>query len=184
MKRYYFITDDLDDLQGVETDLKSAGITTPQIHVLSRDDAGVERRRLHQVEAVLKMDVVHGTEKGALIGVIGAAAILLAAWLSGLTATYTWIPAIFLAVIVLGFCTWEGGLIGIQKPHADFQRFQGDLEAGRHILFVDVDPEQESALHTVACHHPKLVEAGEGESTPRLVVRLQDKWSRFMELAP
>lgn len=66
----------------------------------------------------------------------------------------------------------------------DFRRFERDLNAGRHILFVDVDPGQEVALRTVTGHHPKLVEAGEGESTPRLVVRFQDKWSRFMELAP
>ena len=104
MKRQYFISDDLDDLEHVEQDLESAGVTTPQIHVLSEDDSGVELHHLHEVEAVLKKDVVHGTERGALIGIIAAAAILILAWFSGLTATYTWVPAIFLAVIVL---TWS-----------------------------------------------------------------------------
>ena len=33
--------DDLDDLEVVERDLEQAGITKPQIHVLSEDDAGV-----------------------------------------------------------------------------------------------------------------------------------------------
>lgn len=83
MKRHYYISDDLDDLRDVENDLKSAGVTTPQIHVLSKDDAGVEMRRLHQVEAVLKMDVVRGTERGALVGLAGAAAVLLLAWSLG-----------------------------------------------------------------------------------------------------
>ena len=155
MKRHYYISDDLDDLRDVENNLKSAGITTPQIHVLSKDDAGVEMRRLHQVEAVLKMDVVRGTERGAMVGLAGATAVLLLAWLLGFTETYTWVPAIFLAVIVLGFCTWEGGLIGIQEPHMDFRRFQRDLNAGRHVLFVDIDPGQETALRTVTSHHPR-----------------------------
>ena len=184
MKRNYYISNDLDDLEIVERDLEAAGVTTPQIHVLSKDDAGVEEHQLHQVEAVLKKDVVHGTERGAVIGVIGAALVIGIAWFSGLTETYTWVPAIFLAVIVLGFCTWEGGLIGIQEPHADFKRFQEVLDSGKHVLFVDVDREQEPILDRVVAAHPKLTEAGEGTATPRLVVRFQDRWSRFMKVAP
>lgn len=184
MKRYYYISNDLDDLQVVEHDLEKAGVSAPQIHVLSEDDAGVEQRQLHQVEAVLKKDVVHGTARGAIIGAIGATVVLGLAWISGLTESYTWVPAIFLAVVVLGFCTWEGGLIGIQEPHADFKRFQSELSKGKHVLFVDVDPEQESILQRVVSSHPKLKSAGEGSSTPRPVVRFQDRWSRIMKVAP
>ncbi len=184
MKRHYYISDDLDDLEVIERQLEDAGVTTPQIHVLSEDDAGLEEHHLHQVEAVLKKDVVHGTEIGAVVGVIGAALVLTLAYFSGLTETYTWVPAIFLSIIVLGFCTWEGGLIGIQEPHTDFKRFQDDLHAGRHILFVDVDPDQESILQKVVAEHPKLQDAGEGSSTPRWVVSAQNKFSRFMQTAP
>lgn len=184
MKRHYFVTDDLDDLQLVEQDLQSAGITPPQFHVLSENDAAVETRNLREVEAVLKRDVVHGTERGAIVGVIGAVAVLLLAWFSGMTETYTWVPAIFLAIVVMGFCTWEGGLIGIQEPHAEFRRFTPALSRGKHILLVDVDPGQEEALTAVVAHHTQLRPAGEGNATPRAVVRFQDKWHRFLQLAP
>ncbi len=180
MKRHYYISDDLDDLEAIERQLESAGVTTPQIHVLSEDDAGLEEHHLHKVEAVLKKDVVHGTELGAVIGVIAAGLILAIAYYSGLTETYTWVPAIFLAVIVLGFCTWEGGLIGIQNPHVDFRRFQADLDAGKHILFVDVEQDQESILQQVTSEHPKLQNAGEGSSTPSLVVKAQNLFPRSM----
>jgi len=184
MKRHYFISTDLDDLEHVEQELEQKGVSTPQIHVLSEDDAGVETHHLHEVEAVLKKDVVRGTELGAVVGVIGAGAILTLAWFSGLTATYTWVPAIFLAVIVLGFCTWEGGLIGIQEPHSDFKRFQDQLHEGKHVLFVDVPADQESILQSVVRNHPKLQDAGEGESTPGWVIGAQRKWTRFTEVAP
>lgn len=184
MKRHYYISEDLDDLEIIEQQLEAAGISIPQIHVLSENDADVETHNLHEVEAVLKKDVVHGTEWGAVVGVIGAALVLLVAWLTGITETYTWVPAIFLAVVVLGFCTWEGGLIGIQEPHADFKRFQNDLKAGKHILFVDVDPEQEPSLREVTEQHPKLEPAGEGKATPRWVVSAQNLFSRFMQTAP
>jgi hypothetical protein len=184
MKRHYFISTDLDDLEAVEQDLERAGVSTPQIHVLSEDDAGLETHHLHEVEAVLKKDVVHGTELGAVVGVIGAAIIMAGAWFSGLTETYTWVPPIFLSVIVLGFCTWEGGLIGIQEPHVDFRRFQDQLHAGKHVLFVDIPIDQESILQSVVANHPRLEDAGEGDSTPGWVVGAQRKWTRFTQVAP
>lgn len=184
MKRHYFISDDLDDLEIVERDLEAAGVTTPQIHVLSEDDAALEEHHLHPVEAVLKKDVVHGTEMGAVVGVIAAAAVLLIAWWSGLTETYTWVPPIFLSVIILGFCTWEGGFIGIQKPHIDFRRFQDILHEGKHVLFVDVDPDQEDILRRIVSQHPKLEDAGEGSSTPRLVVVAQQRFRKWRHVTP
>ena len=127
---------------------------------------------------------MHGTELGAVVGVIGAGIIMLGAWWFGLAENTTWVPWIFLSIVVLGFCTWEGGLIGIQEPHVDFRRFQDKLNAGQHILFVDVDPDQEATLRSVVSRHPRLENAGEGPATPRIVVRFQDKFASFMKLAP
>jgi hypothetical protein len=184
MKRHYFISEDLDDLAVIEHELETSGISQPQIHILSNDDAGVTLKKLNEVEAVLKKDVVHGTELGALVGFICAAAVLLLFWVSGLTAAYTWMPAIFLAVVVLGFCTWEGGLIGIQEPNVNFRRFQQELHQGKHILMVDVPTQQETTLSTSISKHPRLEAAGEGSPTPGWVIGAQQKWTRFMELAP
>lgn len=184
MRRHYYVGTDLEKMSRVERELEASGVSTHQIHVLSNDDAGVELAHLNEVEAVLKKDVVHGTERGAVLGVICAAAVLLLFWLSGLSEAYTWIPAIFLALVVLGFCTWEGGLIGIQEPHMDFARFQETLASGKHVLLVDVDRGQEGLLQRVVASHPELQDAGEGDSTPGWVIGARRKWSRFLELAP
>jgi hypothetical protein len=184
MKRHYYIGDDLEDLASAERHLKAAGISTPQIHVLSNDDAGVELIHLHEVEAVLKKDVVHGTRLGAVVGIACGAIVLSLACASGLTATYTWVPAIFLALIILGFCTWEGGLIGIQNPHINFRRFQSELQQGRHILFVDVQPAKIESLQWAMRKHPRIIAAGEGDSTPGWIIDIQQKWTRFMQVAP
>lgn len=184
MKRHYYISDDLKDLSAVERDLEQAGVATPQIHVLSENDAALDNHHLHKVEAVLKKDVVRGTELGAVVGAIGAAIVLLVSWYTGFSETYTWVPAIFLAIVILGFCTWEGGLIGIQEPHAEFRQFKDVLAAGKHILFVDVDPDQEEILARVTREHPKLEAVGIGSSTPRLVIIAQQKWAHFLKVAP
>ena len=136
MLRHYYISDDLNDLQAVETELKAKGVSTPQIHVLSENDAEVEKHHLHAIEAVLKQDVVHSTTVGAVIGLVAAISLLVVTYLVDWHTTAAgWLPFGFLAVIVLGFCTWEGGLIGIQIPNHQFKRFQKLLKQGKHIFF-------------------------------------------------
>jgi hypothetical protein len=185
MIRHYYISDDLKDLEKIEQELESQGFTEPQIHVLSEQDGDVETHHLHEVAAVLKQDVVHSTEVGAVVGIIAAAFTLLVAYYMGWTASAAgWMPFIFLAIVVLGFCTWEGGFIGIQKPNVNFERFQELLHKGKHILFVDVDPQQENTIAEVMNGHPKIEVAGVGEATPNWVVRGQDKFRQFMKMMP
>jgi hypothetical protein len=105
---------------------------------------------------------------------------------SGVTETVGWVPFVFLAVVVLGFLTWQGGLFGIQVPNHHYKRFQDDLHAGRHVLFVEVTAEQEAILKSVLNSHPKLKPAGD-EHTPietAVVVGVQNRWKRFLNWAP
>ena len=171
MKRHYFISSSLDDLERIEDELERSGVATPQIHVLSKDDAGVDtHEHLHNIEAIFKQDVVHGTILGATIGLIGAAIVLSVAYLTKLPETYTWMPFFFLSIVVFGFSTWSGGFYGIQTPHKDFRRFQKDLKKGKHIFIVDLDPAQEGIIKKIEKNHPELVSAGTGSATPRWVV--------------
>jgi hypothetical protein len=185
MNRHFYISDDLDDLELVEEELESNGISTPHIHVLSLNDSEVARHKhLHEVEAVLRTDVVRGTKIGALVGVISAAGVITLTYLFGWAETVTWLPFVFLAIMVLGFCTWEGGLIGIQIPNHQFKRFQKLLKQGKHIIFVDVEPEQEAILSDIVEKHPKLKLAGTGNATPGWVVHGQEKFTRVMKTLP
>lgn len=184
MKRHYYLTDDLDDLKKVEQELEQNGVVKPQIHVLSKNDQDVAEHNLHQVEAVLKKDVVYKMEIGAVFGVVGFLLVLAISHFSGATATVGWVPFIFLAIVVLGFCTWEGGFLGIQEMHHDFKRFQEDLDRGRHVFFVDIDASQESLLEQVTRSHPSLQNAGFGDATPRWVIMWQKNWTKFMDAMP
>jgi hypothetical protein len=185
MNRHYFITDDLDDLQLAVAELKEGGLSDPHLHVLSRDDAAVETHPgLTPVEAVLKKNVVRGTEIGAVIGVAGAGLVLGIAYASGLTGTVGWVPFLFLALVVLGFCTWEGGLFGIQESHTDFTRFQKQLDLGKHVFFVDQPGDKEQFLNDVVGRHPKLRPAGKGSATPEVLVEARKKFNHVMQTLP
>lgn len=104
------------------------------------------------------------------MGSMLAAMVLLIGNYTNASATYTWTPIIFLAVVLLGFCTWWGGFHGIHKPHKDFKRFEKDLEAGKHVFIVDTDLDQEVLLNHVLQSHRKIKSAGTGSATPRWVV--------------
>ena len=61
MKRHFYVTEDLDDLERIEEELENRGVQRPQIHVFSRDDTAVENHdHLHNVESVFKKNLVHG----------------------------------------------------------------------------------------------------------------------------
>lgn len=187
MERHYYITTDLDDLEHVEQELEAAGISTPQIHVLSEDHAEVEAHHLHEVDSFTEHDVVHSTEVGAVFGIIGAVLVLVVAWLFGWTETAAgWVPFIFLALVILGFSAWEGGLFGIQVPNVHYKRFQDDLHAGKHVMFVEVTAEQEQTLRDVLAKHPKLTPAGDEHTPPEvaLAIAAQNKFNQFKNWGP
>ncbi len=182
MLRHYYVSDDLDELEIVEKELEAEGFTEPQIHVLSLDDYHVGQRHLHEVESLLKQDVIRGGEIGAGVGVIVAVlALVIPYMMSWTNGAAGWVPFIFLSVLSFGFCTWEGGFIGFQKPNVHFVRFQSLLIKGKHILFIDVDPVQEHNFGIIMRSHPDVRPAGCGTGSPHWVVSCQDTYNRMMK---
>ena len=158
MLRRYFISDDLDDLDVIEEQLESAGISTPQIHVLTAHDAELDHHEhLHRVQSFMKKDIIHSTLIGAMVGVCAFVLVLAVAHFAGWTKTAAgWVPFLFLATVLLGFCTWEGGLFGIQEPNYHFARFAQAIKDDKHILCVDLERDQEAVLERVLKSHPVL----------------------------
>ena len=183
--RHYYVSDNLDDLEKIEEELESRDVTVTQIHVLSENDAEVEHHHhLHAVTSVMKQDLIHSTEVGAAIGVVAAALVLLVVYFLNWAETVGWVPFIFLSIVVLGFCTWEGGLYGIQVPNKKFMRFEGDLHKGKHVFFVDIESRQESVLDEVLKDHPKLKPSGTGGATLGWWLQLQCNWRAFRKVFP
>lgn len=181
LQRHFFISDDLDDLERLEEELEQAGIVTPQIHVLTRDDSGADHHpHLHKVVSLMKRDLVHSTMVGAAVGLCVSALIVLvvhfAGWADGRVG---WLPFVFLAIIALGLCTWIGGLHGIDTPNVHFRQFEQALAEGKHIFFVDLRRDQSELLRRHTARHPRLRDAGTGEAAPAWLVFWQHRMKRF-----
>lgn len=181
--RHFFIGDDLDDLEVLEEELEAAGISTPQIYVLTNDDTGAaNHRHLHEVQSLMKKDIIHSMEVGALIGIAASLLILLVASILDLPEkTVGWVPYVFLSIVALGFCTWEGGLFGIQETNARFQRFEVTLASGKHLFFVDVKQKQEEMLKSVVKKHPTLGYAGVERGPAEWIINFRMWMFRFID---
>ena len=180
MNRHFYISDNLDDLETVETELEASGINTEQIHVLSDRDADVEQHHLHDVNSFMKQDAVHSGKIGAVIGIPLAALVLGSAYLAGWTESAAgWVPFILLAVVIVGFSIWVGGFFGIQVPNTHFRTLKAMIKEGEHIFFVDVEPDQESILDRVIKLHPQLKLAGTGVAPPLWTVAWLHRWHQF-----
>lgn len=185
MLRHYYITDRLEDLAQVEQALISQGMLDSQIHVLSEQDAEVAMLQLHEVESVLKKDVIHSTKIGAMVGCILAIITLLFAYfMNWFNSPSGWLPFVFLSIIIIGFCTWEGGFIGIQTDNINFRRFKRLLTNGMHVLFVDIEPKQKFTLDSVIKEFPSIQAQGTGDASPHWVVYGRDKYQTFMKSMP
>ncbi len=175
-ERHYFISDDLDDLEQVEAELLAQGVSAPQIHVLSRDNANVQRHNsLIGVSSLMKRDLVHSALIGAGLGLILAIAILIISRLAGwVNEPAGWVPFVFLAIALFGTMTWLGGLRGIQTPNHQFKRFQTVLDNGRHVLFIDLEPVGKTVLENICKRHPGLEFAGKGQPMPGWIMAFNE----------
>jgi len=181
--RHYFISDNLDDLDKIGEQLEGAGLSTPQIHVLTTHDSELEQHEhLHRVQSFMKKDIVHSALIGLAIGAVASLSVLFVANFAGWTETAAgWVPFIFLAVVLLGFCTWEGGLFGIQRPNSHFARFEQALKDDKHIFFVDLVADQEGILTKVMKKHPKVEAAGTEIARHKWIIGLQKSVPRFFK---
>lgn len=181
--RHYFVSDDLDDLDLLEQELEAGGVENLQIHVLSNDDLGVANHiHLHAVQSLFKSDVIRSGEIGAIVGLMGAAIIIVSAYLLGLPQLNVgWMPYIFLSVVVFGFSTWEGGFIGFQRPNRHYKEFQAALAEGMHVFIVELDPEQEPVLERLLLKHQRLEEKGTEIGQPHWVLYWRNHLYRWID---
>lgn len=181
--RHYFISDNLDDIDLLEEQLETSGLSAAQIHVLSNDDVGVARHiHLHEVASLLRQDVVHSAQLGAIVGFLGALLVLVAAYAFNLPDGMSgWLPYAFLAVVVFGFCIWEGGLFGIQEPNHHYKQFEEALKQGRHVFFVDLDKPRERILAATLQGHPTLTLQSLDSGMPHWMIASYERIISFLD---
>lgn len=187
MKRYYYTIDDLDDLELIKIDLVELGVEPNQFHIYSSPEKSAElyEHDLHPISDFTMRDIVHSSLIGLGIGLLCAMIVLLSFYYLGwVQPPLGWLPAIFLAIVITGFCLWEGGLKGIQETNHELIHFKWALNQGKHVFYIDIPSSQKSTLADVVAMHPKLVFVGYGHATSSWLIHGQTHLQKFIKAMP
>ena len=166
MKRMYYLSSSLDSVERISTSLHQAGITDWNFHVHSKDEAGLTKHHVHSANYIQKMDIVRYGERGAMIGVVISALIcayMVTAQPFGSNIDGLAYSAVF--VFFTLFSAWAGGMVGMMKENQKLAEYHDDLEAGKHLLLVDVKAGQaEEVSQLMASQHPEAQFMREGST--------------------
>lgn len=149
MKCYYYLSPTLESTEAISHDLHDSGVSDWFIHIISKDEAGLNRKQLHSSNYLETLDVIRdgliGGVLGFLLGLVCAA--LLAAFEPfGSNHVFAYLGVV---VLLTGFGAWQGGLIGISEENKKLQHFHSDIEAGKYLILVYAHKKAESKVADV-----------------------------------
>ena len=136
-RRLYFLLPDVVSARRTASDLLLARVEHRHMHVLAK--RGTDLGELHEANPLQKTDLVHGAERGMVIGGIGGIALGVIAVLyppGGIVLQWATVLATGIGGALLG--AWVGSLAGAGAPNSRLKRYDREFEAGKVLLMVDV----------------------------------------------
>ncbi len=153
MKRLYYLTRSIESAEQISQDLHHEGITDWHFHILSQDEAGLFKHHLHSANLIQTTDVIRFMERGAMIGLLLAVALLIPLMLIERFSVEMWLVA---SVFSLLFCIWSAGIGGISKQNYKISQFSKELKAGHYLIMVDVKPKDlDHVRRIMSRYHPE-----------------------------
>lgn len=150
MKCYYYLSPTLAETESVSDDLHKSGVDDWFIHIISKNEAGLSRRRLHSSNYLETMDFLRegliGAAFGFVVGLLGATL------LSVFEPFGPDLPLIAYVGVVALFTmhgAWQGGLVGISTENKKLQHFHDEIEAGKYLILVYAQQGEEEKVHAM-----------------------------------
>jgi hypothetical protein len=163
MKCIYYLTSTLDSTSHITDDLHKAGIGDWFIHVLSKDEAGLRKMKIHSSNYLEQLDILRFGIIGAIIGFI--VGLFAAHWMDTAKPFGSDVPGIvYIAVVAVmtSFGAWEGGLVGIASENKKTSLFHEDIEAGKYLILIYAREDREAVVKSVMdTKHPEAVMVAE-----------------------
>ena len=162
MKCSYYLSPNLADACRASDDLHNSGVKDWFIHIVSKDEAGLQRMNLHSANYVETLGFVHDGLIGAAIGLLLGSTF--AGFISATEPFGADVPLIaYLGIMLLLTCfgAWQGGLAGISKENKKLGRFHDEIEAGKFLILVYAHLAEEGKVHAMMSSlHPESLFVG------------------------
>lgn len=161
MIQQLYLLPDLGSSERLAGMIESSGIPHNRIHVAHKNHAEAQKRRLNDLNFLEEFDTIHSGERGFIVGVILALLVGLSVFelLEGHPVAS--VITLFSCLIVVGFSTWLGGLIGASSDNYRLQPFHDHIEKGGSLMLIDVDARSDAELRSlVRTAFPEAKSAG------------------------
>ena len=137
MKCMYYLAPSLISTQKISEDLRDVGIDDWLLHVVSKDEAGLNKEKIHSSNWLETTDLLRdgfiGANFGFIAGAIAAGSLIL---IEPFGPNVPKIAFIFLVVVATLFGAWVGGLTGMDSENRKLRRFHDDIEAGKYLILI------------------------------------------------
>ena len=162
MKCLYYLAPTLDSTRHVSDELRAVGIADGLLHVVSRDETGLDLQRIPSSNYLETLDLLRdgfiGSGIGLVVGVIGAGMLEIYAPFGPNIPRIVYLVTVVAAAL---FGAWEGGLTGVATENRKLAEFHHDIEAGGYLMLVYAPREREATVRwMVRARHPEAELAG------------------------
>lgn len=157
MKCVYYLSPTLKSTQQISEDLHGIGVNDWFVHVVSKDESGLSKEKLHSSNYIETLDVIRGGLIGAGCGIAaGIVAALLTMLMEPFGPDMHWFGYIAILFVLGCFGAWVGGLVGIANENKKLGNFSEAIEAGKYLVLIYAKQHQEQKIHEMmASKHPE-----------------------------
>jgi hypothetical protein len=157
VKCLYYPAPTLDSARHISDDLHAVGVRDFFLHVISKDEAGLEQRHIPASNYLETLDLARdgliGTAIGFVAGLIGVGLLKLFEPFGPHVPSLVYFATVAAATL---FGAWEGGLTGIATENKKLAMFHNDIEAGRCLILIYVLNDQEATVtQLMRARHPE-----------------------------
>lgn len=137
MKCLYFLAPTIKSSETISEDLHKVGVNDWFIHVISKDEAGLRKSKLHSSNYLETLDFIRTGFIGANIGfIVGVLAAALLMYLKPFGPNLPGFAYFAIVAFTTLFGAWEGGLYGVATENRKLVRFHDDIEAGKYLFLI------------------------------------------------
>jgi hypothetical protein len=156
MKCLYYLSPSLASTGAISSDLHAVGVKDRYIHVISKDEAGLSKRRIRSSNYIETMDLMRGGFVGAYMGFAIGVLIALLLIVIKPFGDVSSLPYIAFVIFATLFGAWEGGLYGVATENKKLAKFHNDIEAGKYLFLIYARRNQLAAVESMMSErHPE-----------------------------
>jgi len=157
MKCFYYLAPSLESAHKISDDLHEEGVNDWFLHIISKDEAGLQKEKLHSSNWFETTDLIRLGFMGANIGFIsGVILTALMVFFKPFGPEVSGFAMLGTVVVPTLFGAWVGGLTGMDSENRKLRRFHDDIEGGKYLILIYVHKGQgETVKAMMRQKHPE-----------------------------